>query len=461
MKRYHALLFCAFISVIVCLYACSNTTTIGADLLESDRQDVLFSEDFAMKTSTRLGDSVLTFNPVLNSQLTDYLIGEYQDPIFGKVRSSVYAQVSTGAAGKPNFLGNTLDSVVLVLPYNMEEEYGNINTEYAVDILRIDDEVRFEAIDGNPYPEVLWSNAIIPTEMTIIGSKTFVPNSIDSIVINSPENDTIGFNLDTLAAQLRIPLDLDFAQELFNADTGDNTDPDAPFFSDDNFTKFFNGMHINPTTENEGLFDLGIRSNSDAGIFVYYHTDTTDNSYQFPFAAGDLKFSNYQHDYAGSMVETFINNPADGDSLFFVQGLSGVNGTLTFPNLDNLRGEGIAINKAELIFSVANLPEDLDIYELPAQIFLTEITEDGELIVIEDAFSSTTFGGTLTEYTDDRPNTYSMNISAHLQNVLKGSATDDLGVVVLGRERSPNRAVFYGGGHSTYPVKLLVHYTQF
>jgi len=459
MKQYNALIFCAFISAIVCFAACTNSSAIGADLLETDRQDIIFSEDFVLKTSTRLGDSVLTFNPNLNFQLTDYLLGEYQDPIFGKVRSSVYAQVSTNS-GNPSFLGNTLDSVVLVLPYRVDEEYGNINTEYSVDILRIEDPVRFGAIEDNPYQEFIWSNETISTESTPIASKSFVPNTEDDIIILAPKEDSLGFKPDTLSAQLRIMLDDDFAMELFNADTGDATEPSAPFFSDDNFTAFFNGLHIKPTSENEGLLDLGIRSNSDAGIFVYYHTDTTNNSYQFPFAAGDVKFSSYEHDYSGSIVEPFINETADGDSLFFLQGLSGVNGNLKLPNLDNLR-ENVAINKAELVFTVADLPEDIDVYDLPSQIFITEINEDGESVFTEDALSPSLFGGTLTEYTDDRPATYTMNITAHLQNVLKGNATDELGVVVAGREKSPNRAVFYGGGHSTYPVKLRVYYTQF
>ena len=457
MKRYNALFFSAFISVVICFSACTNTTSVGADLLESDRQDLLFSDEFVMQTSTTLGDSVLTFSPILSSQLTDYLLGEYQDPIFGKVRSSVYAQLSTGGTGKPDFANNTLDSVVLVLPYRTDEEYGNLNTEYTIEVLRIDEPDLFGNSGNNPYEESLWSTGSFNTMSTPIGTKTFVPNTRDSVIIAVPKQDTLGFEDTKVGAQLRISLSSDFASELFDADT--NMPDDSIFFSDSKFTNFLNGIHVNPTSENEGLLDLGIRSSSNAGLFVYYHTDTTDNSYQFPFASADLKFASYQHDYSGSIVETFINEPSNGDSLFFLQGMAGVNGNLKFPNLDNLKGN-IAINKAELILSVAELPEDLDIYDLPEQIFLTEINEDGEPEIIEDAFSLTIGGGTLTEYTDRSP-TYSLNITAHLQNVLKGKATDELGLVVLGREKSPNRVVFYGGGHSTSPVKLRVYYTQF
>lgn len=462
MKQYNALLFCAFISVVICFSACSNSTAIGADLLESDRQDIQFSEDFVMQTSTQLGDSVRTFNPTLSAQLSDYLVGEYQDPIFGMVRSSVYAQVSKGITGNPDFEGNILDSVVLVLPYRTAEEYGNINTEYTIDILRIDDPSRFGEFD-NPLTESLWSDVTFETQSTPLGSKTFVPNSVDSMTILTPKQDTLGFDETKVAPQLRIPLNMDFATELFDAEI--NMPEDSVFFSDDKFTKYLNGLHITSTTENEGLLDFGIRSNSDAGIFVYYrrqsttNVDSTNNFYQFLFSADDIKTSNYKIDYTGSIVETFVNDPALGDSLFFVQGLNGVNGTLKFPNLDNLRGD-IAINKAELVFTVAELPEDLDIYELPLQFLLSEIDEEGELNLVEDAFSITVFDGELTEYTD-RLATYSMNITAHLQNVLKGTATDELIVTISGTNSTPNRAVLCGGGHSTSPVKLLVHYTQF
>ncbi len=465
MKRYNALFFCAFISVIICFSACTNTTSIGSDLLESDRQDLQFSEDFVMQTSTILGDSVLTFNPVLSSQLTDYLVGEYQDPIFGKVRSSVYAQVSTGVTGKPDFVGNTLDSVVLVLPYRTSSEYGSVDTEYSIDILRIDDASRFDAA-SNPYAESIWSVETFMTQSTPLATKSFIPNTTDTIMILNPKQDSLGFNETEVAPQLRILMDMDFSMELFNADVGLDDPDESVFFTDDQFTAFFNGIHINPTSENEGLLDFGLRSNSDAGIFVYYTvpatvdgSDSLSRSYQFPFAIGDIKHSNYSLDYTGSMVETFLNQPSMGDSLFFLQGLSGVNGNLKFPDLDNLRNNA-TINKAELILSVAELPEDSDIYELPSNIFLAEIKADGELEIIEDAFNVNSSGGDITEYTDRSP-TYTINVTAHLQNILKGNATENLALVVLGREQSATRAVFYGGGHSTYPVKLRVYYTQF
>jgi len=194
MKRYNALLFCAFISLVVCFSACTNSTTLGSGLLDSDRQDIKFSEDFVMTTSTRLGDSVLTFSPVLSSQLTDYLVGEYNDPVFGKVRSSVYTQVSKGNVGNPNFEGKTLDSVVLVLPYRMSEEYGNIDTEYTLDVLRIDEPGRFEELD-NPVKDFLWSDVTFETQSTPIGTISFTPNSADSMFIAVPKQDSLGFNV--------------------------------------------------------------------------------------------------------------------------------------------------------------------------------------------------------------------------------------------------------------------------
>lgn len=463
MKRYNALLFCAFISLIICFSACSNSTTIGADLLDSDRQDLIFKDDFVLKTSTVSGDTVQTFSPFLNAQLTNYLIGDYVDPVFGQVESSVYAQISTSGVGRPDFNGNTLDSVVLVLPYLVGGSYGDTDGEYSLDILRLSE-------DGDN-ENSLWSNTSFATEATPIGSKSFVPNLVDDVVILTPNNDSLGFYPDTLGPQLRIQLDNDFAMELFNADV--DMESDSVFFSDDRFTEYFKGIHITTNAETGGLLNFNLRNNGSlAGIFVYYHTDNADVVYQFPLSASDMKVSQYNQDYSGSIIEPFINNTDNsGDSLFFLQGLEGVYGMIELPDLSSFEGE-VAINKAELILTVAELPEDSDIYTLPQQLVLEAKNDLGNYEYIYDVagsdqtgeFISTVipsiFGGELTGFTD-RPDEYSMNITAQIQDVLKGKADPQLRLSLFARNNLANRAVFYGGQHSTYPVKLRIYYTQF
>jgi len=454
MKQYTVALFCAFMGIVFLFTACSETTTLGTGLVEADLENTEFTEDFSIKTSTISDDPVLTFSNLLSAQLTSYLVGDYNDPIFGQVRSSVFAQVSVNGAGKPNFAGNTLDSMVLVLPYNAYS-YGDIASEYTLDVLRINEEVIIP--DGG-----LLSDTIFSTDMMPIATHSFVPNNIDSIFIDIPENDTTIL----VAPQLRIPLGQSFAQELFESD-------EETFVTDSTFVEYFQGFKISAASENDGLFDLSLRSNSRAGLFVYYSNSDRDTSYQFPISSSDLKFASYDQDVAGSVVETFINNTNSGDSLFFVQGLEGVSGVIELPDLTNLEGD-VTINKAELVVSVADLPEDADIYKEAEQLILSQIDEDGNYIVIEDVasalFSDATtfvtvlntgrFGGVLTEFTD-RPSTYTMNITAHLQNMLRGTVTNKMRLSVYGREALANRVALYGAGHSEYPVKLRVYYTKF
>lgn len=457
MKQYTAAFFCAFISMAFLFTACTKTTTIGSDLVESDLENTEFSDDFVLKTSTILGDSVRTFSTLLSSQLANYLIGEYNDPIFGQVRSSVYAQVSVNGAGKPNFGGKTLDSMVLVLPYR-DYLYGDISSEYTVDVLTIDQDSVAE--------RSLFSNETINTNMMPIGQYSFTPNITDSITIQVPKGTELGFDDVTVGPQLRIQLDDDFAQTFFDAD-------DATFSSDSAFTEFLNGFKVSPTSQNGGLLDLGLRSNGTAGLFVYYHNAERDTSYQFPISSSDLKFTSYEHDVTGSIADDFLNDVDSGDSLFFVQGLAGVAGVIELPDLSSLEGN-IAINKAELVVTKANLLNDTDVYDDVGQLVLSEIDENGNFIVIEDVASalfsdpttstvvlnSIRFGGIETEFTDS-PSTYSMNITAHLQNVVRGTATNKMRLSVYNRQKLANRSVFYGAGHSEYPVKLRVYYTKF
>lgn len=460
MKQYFTALTAAFLYLIFCGTSCTESTSIGSDLLEGDLQDLRFTNDFELETQTLQADSVRVFSPILSSQLAEYNFGTYIDPIFGKVSSSIYAQVSLNGAG-PDFSGATVDSVVLVLPYVVDYEFGDIDSEYGVNVLRINEDVEAES--------TLWSDTTFSTEPIPIGTANFTPRPTlsDSINIEVPENDTLGFETERVAPQLRITLNDDYANELFNADT-------LVFASDTSFTNVFQGIHIVPTTENDGLFAFNIRANADAGVFVYYSTSEKNAFYRFPFASSDLKMTNYQHDYAGSVTQTILDSPNDADSLFFVQGFGGVSGQVELQDLSVLEGD-IAINKAELVLRVADLPEDEGNFATPDQLILAYQNEDGVYFVTEDVANATSanqstltsslsvdiFGGAFVEGENGEPATYTLNVTAYLQNVLRGDISRALRISAYLKQRFANRVVFYGDSHSQYAPELRVSYTRF
>lgn len=466
MKSYIKALFGAVL-LSLCLTACTNTTSIGGDLLEGDLQNVQFSDDFIIRTSTLPSDSVRTFSTLLSAQLPEYLLGAYNDPIFGEVSSSIFAQFSLNGAA-PDFhsedAATVLDSVILVLPYRTTADYGDFDSEYDIEVFKMTEYVRPD--------QSFWSDTVFAFDPLPIGQISTMINNRenDTVFVNVPKNDALGTVLRPERAQMRIRLDDDFAQELFTVSEDD-------LISDTIFRQAFNGLHIRSNSVNEGLFGLDLLNlnssdtvNVNAGVYVYYHNDTLTQFYRFPFKAADLKMTHYEYDYTGAVVEDFISDSAAGDSLFFVQGLSGVSGEIELADLSVLEDGDVAINRAELIIKVADLPEDTDAYPAPAQLILSQVTETGNGAVIEDVISALSseqtssltpglFGGNLIS--DGTVTSYTMNVTAHLQNILRGAASNKMRVTVFQRNRFANRAVFFGGGHSESPVRLRVYYTKF
>jgi len=57
-------------------------------------------------------------------------------------------------------------------------------------------------------------------------------------------------------------------------------------------------------------------------------------------------------------------------------------------------------------------------------------------------------------------NTYTMNISEHLQDMINGVETsDEIFISTASKAQSANRSIIFGTGHPTYAPKLNVTYT--
>ena len=90
---------------------------------------------------------------------------------------------------------------------------------------------------------------------------------------------------------------------------------------------------------------------ANSGLTLYYHTDDADSlTAKFPFSGP--KFGSYTHDYSGTPVWNYLTTdaPAAGDSVLFM-GITGTEDQGEHPHIDSL--EGIAINKAEIVFPCA------------------------------------------------------------------------------------------------------------
>ncbi len=441
----------ALLIAIMLLSACTDPTDIGADLLEGDKAEVGFTDTLSVVATTIKTDTVLTYFPVFQASeaFRRYPCGEMDDPIFGQTKSQIFAQLSLTEILPDLQAAAKIDSIVLVLPYDSLGLYGNYKQNFGFSIHRLSEDIS----DNLSY----YSNVSISSEPALLGNVQFRP-LLDSVTIYdyAEGRDTL-----KVPPQMRIKLPLSLAQEFVQLDT-------SYYRSDSAFISYFKGIHIKPTTVNQGMISFNL-TDARAGIFLYYEkTDTTKGQFQWDFNPFRVRAMRFDHDYNGATAERYIDNTRLGDSLVFVQGLSGVTTKLEIPHVKNLKG--LVVNKAELEVRVAELPgDDIDVFTPIPQIMLLTPEDDGDLVMIDDIALLIRQGTTVLNDAYDgqpkdgkpgEPKVYKMNISTHFQGIIDGRKPNSLYMTLFNRAEAPARVSLYGAKHPQYSIKLKVAFTR-
>ncbi len=446
--------------------SCNEPSPIGAGVIDTDRPDVLSTDTLTLLTSSVKDDSIRTYNG-LNLLLT-YLCGVLEDPIFGKSTSEINAQLRVAGSAPDSVtffdnissLGTELDSVVFVLEYDQDQFFGNDITQQDISVHLLDESmdnlVTYYSTDNFLAGDPLVSGTINPSQfdsLTVIGDDT-IRLPLMRLVLNKTD------------AQAH-PL---FSNILFK---------DASSFiyykDDDALLDVLKGVKIsvdNTTPVNDLMMAFKMSNSSVSGMFLHYHTPTDTSFYRFRFTSNAAQMASFEHDYAGSPVEPFIdgvNDEIDGEEYIFIQGMQGLNGKIRIPYTSGLQNP--IVNQAQLTLTIGTIPNDVTFYrDNPLeQLFLSKKNSDGELIIIADLSTaievgsiSGVFGGNLVERTENNIviSTYTMNITEHLQDVITGVETsDELFISTTAKAQSANRSIIFGSGHSTYAPKLNVTYT--
>lgn len=451
--RQLAWLLSAMALTIILIPACTDPTEIGADLLDGDKAEIGFTDTLTLKATTVQSDSVLTYFPIntFTDALRTYPVGELADPIFGTSRAELFAQL-TLTQFNPDFENVSIDSIVLALPMDSTNAYGNLSETYGLAVHRLTEEV-------NPLQNY-FSNTTFQSDDMPLGTYAFTP-SYDSLTII----DYSGNNPDTIQVppQIRIPITAQIGNELIGLDS-------SFYRSDSAFLSYFKGLHIKPTTTNNGMLSLNLTSSQNAGLYVYYKrgTEQVNDQYVYQFNPFYARVINLENDATGSFVERYIGNEALGDSLVFVQGMTGVNTRLEIPYVDDFKD--LVVNKAELEIRVAKVPgDDLDVYTLAPQLMLLYPEEDGDLQPIEDiqilrlqgeSVLRQAYGGIPTGDNETEPAVYRMNLTAHFQSIIDGRNTNVLYISVFNRAQRATRVPLYGAKHPEYAIKLKIAFTR-
>ncbi|MFT6322282.1 MAG: hypothetical protein ACJAT4_003218, partial [Granulosicoccus sp.] len=164
--------------------SCNEPSLIGADVIDTDRPDVLSTDTLTLFSSSVKDDSIRTYNGL--SLLPTYLCGILEDPIFGKSTSEINAQLRVaGSAPDTTFFQNIssgmtqLDSVVFILEYDQDKFFGNDITQQDVSVYRLDESMSnletYYSNDSFLAGNKIFSGTINPSQfdsLTVIGGDT-------------------------------------------------------------------------------------------------------------------------------------------------------------------------------------------------------------------------------------------------------------------------------------------------
>jgi hypothetical protein len=431
--------------------SCNKSSEFGADLLQDDAFNVSSLKDFKLTAYTQLADSVRSFH--ILSALADsiMLFGKLEDPYFGISRSEVAFNMRLKRIVEQWDSEFTFDSMIFYIAVDATNFFGD--TLKPVDIKVHQLKAQFPNTDS-----VFYSNKEIEYESQVIGqlnNYTFTPKSFTEII------DTTNDPPDTTRQRVlvRIPMN-DFGQTLFN-------NPQV-FESSTNFNSIFKGLYLR--TDSDGpIVGLSL-TNSLTQIRLFYSKgDAAQNPIEIEINPVSLRTVRFFHEPQGYPINDFLNDPIKGDSLVFIQGMSGARTIVELNDLANLQRKSIKF--AQLDFYVAELPEnENELIKIPPHIIFATLNKEGRIADVDEVLALTSssslisnLGGRVVEDIVDgrKVRKYSLIMTAHLFRILAGQETNKIVLSPLGTSKRANRVIIYGPGHSKFPMQLKLIATDY
>ena len=440
MKNYFANVSIVLLTLLTLIFSCTDPTSIGSDLQED--VDIVFTDTLSIQMTTIREDSVKTFDPDPNAQFGSYLCGNYTDEIMGESSASIFTQLRTSTTVVPeSFIGGTLDSVILHLAYDSLALYGDQTEPYSISVYRILE-------DMDPGAVYFSNDTFLFDEASPLGSKEFVFNYDSLDLIDYADTNVVKTEVIKVAPQLRIPLSNEIGMELLSQDS-------ATLNNIATFLEYFKGIYIKSTSQNQGIIGFFLNTSA-TGITVYYTKDEVSSFYSFVSNSNAAK-STFIETAFSPAVNTAFSDPSIGDSILYLQGLSGPNIQFDIPYAASLKNT--IINKAELVVRVESAEDDLR--RTPTQVVVATRNEDGTYLIIEDVLLTLgrldLFGGQLIEL--DGLRTYRFNLAGVFQNIVD-AGNESLYLRILPKQEQATRMTVYGPGHSQYPAKFNIVYTR-
>ncbi|MFO7618020.1 MAG: DUF4270 domain-containing protein [Bacteroidales bacterium] len=409
----------AIVILILLLPGCRNDEDLGFNLTPSGERF-----RFRVDSSSTVTAVTLRQDSVTSERREVVMIGCINDPLFGRSTASLLTQVRLSSNDVNFGEGAQVDSIVLLLKYHTY--YGDTTTPQRIRV--------FEMMEGIHPDSTYYSN--LNVEPFYDPARPIA----DFTYLAQPKKDS-----------LLIRLSDETGMKILTADT-------SHLANQTTFQEFFKGLYLQaqPTDDTGSIiyFNLG---GGKSRVTLYYHNALHDSlKYELVINTNGTWVGLFDHEYDGAPVQPHINDTSSTHDRFYLQAMAGLRGYLKInlsDTITSLIDSGIAINKAELIFT----PDggDPGIFAKPKSLRVFAATKDRTNEYINDlALGETYYGGLLRNNGE-----YRFNLGRYLQDItypLASMRRENNGLLlILTDERiSANRLML-----NAKEVKLVVTYT--
>ena len=434
-----------FILALGCLLgSCNKEVTIGSEIIEDQPIAIDYNEIIDITAETVYGDPALMYrnSPILTRRT--YLLGELTDPNFGVTGSTVFVTPRVSET-VPDFSGASLDSVIMVLPYDTLGQYGDSDVLHDLSVYRLRDAIDVASTD------TLFSDMCFDFEDTPISSFSFDPEPTDSSDVYSPSVDSII----RVLPQIRIPLDA----AVWNDVLSDTLNTRLT----QNIVDIVKGYAIQSMPNGSDMYGINLSNTSTARIQVFYQ-DSIKKVFSFDLSSlvsdkeeSVVKHNCYVSDYNGSLIESVIGD--DSAELNYVQGMQGFDVVYDLSGVLSIQDEFVNYAVIEVF---AQKEEGVD----PLNFLIASYrNDDGDLVRIRDLTSSAAgfFDSRFEEVEIDGVTLlkHEVIVTNHIIDIVNGDITNtSLTLLADNKRENPRHSIFYSPNHPLYPACLKLITTK-
>lgn len=432
---------------LITMLSCGTDTDAGEFVVGSDY--LALSNKVVLIDTVTVEMSTINFDSLVTSSQSRILIGSYDDPVFGKVKSNSYFQLTPSTYSLNNGGSDTettnyvFDSIAMILKYD-NYYYGDTTKVQTFDIHRLTQRVKPNSEDDSFY-----NNSVLNYSDESIGTISYKPRPTEKDSITVKMNDEFGAAI---------------FQKLKKREITDF----------DSFSEYLKGLVLVSSTSNSSSV-VGFKGGTCKVRLYYskYQADTEETPYVVDFTISDAskQFNSISLDKTGTLLQNLpISSSKLSSSLTnrqgFIQSGTGVACRIDFPNIKQLKyiSDKGAIVNAELLLKPVNnsyseqypLADSLKVYIADN---LNRIS--GSL----QNTAGTYVYGTLNKKSDEFNESvgYIIPIGGFLQEEMwkQSDSRSSLILTLPGISKAVNRIVLGDQKHTDNKIQLKIYYISY